>query len=278
MKLHEYCCCAIPILNVGIYTVIGEQFVLSVVAGTLSIATPFIVGASVPTFAPWLLAAACYVVAGVQGIGFIGVFKEKAGLFQKYVMINTFAVVAAFGIAAAFIALSGTKHSTASDRCETTFFGGNSTLTGSGSQDTGEGEQVCEIFTWSILGVMGGLWVSLASFQACRFLAAYLLMVTRFYSLSQRADHKKYYTIYSTLDIPLNERSDDAWNVRPSTDSWHAGAAMGANDAQHRRQNSAATYDEKYDPDATYGVQRFPSERTLAEPHRAVTDDPGPTP
>lgn len=103
-------------------------------------------------------------------------------------------------------------------------------------------------------------------------------MVTRFYSQSQRADHKKYYSIYSTLDIPLNERSDDAWNARPSTDSWHAGAAMGANDAQHRRQNSAATYDEKYDPEASYGVQRFPSERTLAEPHRAVTDDPGPTP
>lgn len=41
----------------------------------LSIAT--VVGASVPSFAPWLLAAACYVVAGVQSIGFIGVFKVR---------------------------------------------------------------------------------------------------------------------------------------------------------------------------------------------------------
>lgn len=100
-------------------------------------------------------------------------------------------------------------------------------------------------------------------------------MVTRFYSQSQRADHKKYYTIYSTLDIPLNDRNpDDVWNPRPSTDSWHAGA-MGANDAQHRRQPSAATYDEKYDPEPSYGVRRFDSDRTLAEPHRPIEGESG---
>lgn len=82
-------------------------------------------------------------------------------------MINTFAVVAAFGIAAAFIAISGTKHSAASDRCEKTFFSGNSNSGATSTDDTGEGEQVCEIFTWAILGIMGGLWVSLASFQVC---------------------------------------------------------------------------------------------------------------
>ncbi|KAG9094689.1 hypothetical protein FS749_012006 [Ceratobasidium sp. UAMH 11750] len=277
MKLHEYCCCAIPILNVGIYTVIGEQFVLGVVAGTLSIATPFIVGASIPSFAPWLLAISCYIVAGVQSIGFIGVFKEKAGLFRKYVMINSVAVIAAFCIAAAFIAVSGTRHNAASDRCEKSFFAAdNNPGAGASNDDSGEGEQICEVFTWVILGLMGGLWVTLLSFQS------YLLLVTRFYSQSQRADHKKYYTIYSTLDIPLNDRQhDDAWNVRPSTDSWHAGAAMGANDAQyHRRQNSAATYadDEKYDTEPSYGVRRYESDRTLAEPHRAVTEEPGPTP
>ncbi|KAG8782929.1 hypothetical protein FRC12_020303 [Ceratobasidium sp. 428] len=192
-------------------------------------------------------------------------------------MINSIAVIAAFCIAAAFIAISGTRHAAASTRCQTTFFAGNNEA---GSTDnSGEGEQICEVFTWVILGLMGGLWITLLSFQS------YLLMVTRFYSQSQRADHKKYYTVYSTLDIPLHERQvsadNDAWNARPSTDSWHAGAAMGANDAQyHRRQNSAATYadDEKYvDAEPAYGVRRV-GERTLAEPHRAVTEDPGPTP
>ncbi|QRW24477.1 hypothetical protein RhiXN_11389 [Rhizoctonia solani] len=269
MKMHEYCCCAIPLLNVGIYTVIAEQFIMGVVVGTLSIATPFIVGASVPGFAPWVLAIVCYVVAGIQLFGFIGVFKEKAGLFHKYVMVNSVVVMGAFGVAAAFIAISGTRHNTATDRCQATFFSGNSTASASASSDTGEGRQVCDVFTWVILGLMAGLWVTLAFFQA------YLLMVTRFYSQSQRADHKKYYSIYSQIDIPLNDRNNDndAWNARPSTDSWHAGAAMGANEAQHRRQHSAAAYDEKYDSEPSYGVKRQDSDRSFAEPHRPIGNE-----
>lgn len=39
MKPREYCCCAIPIVNAGIYAALIEQFVLGIVAGTLSIAT-----------------------------------------------------------------------------------------------------------------------------------------------------------------------------------------------------------------------------------------------
>ncbi|KAF8728483.1 long-chain-acyl-CoA dehydrogenase, partial [Rhizoctonia solani] len=242
---------------------------MGVVVGTLSIATPFIVGASVPGFAPWVLAIVCYVVAGIQLFGFIGVFKEKAGLFHKYVMVNSVVVMGAFGVAAAFIAISGTRHNTATDRCQATFFSGNSTASASASSDTGEGRQVCDVFTWVILGLMAGLWVTLAFFQA------YLLMVTRFYSQSQRADHKKYYSIYSQIDIPLNDRNNDndAWNARPSTDSWHAGAAMGANEAQHRRQHSAAAYDEKYDSEPSYGVKRQDSDRYFAEPHRPIGNE-----
>lgn len=40
MKPRDYCCCAIPIVNAGIYTALVEQFVLGLLAGTLSIATP----------------------------------------------------------------------------------------------------------------------------------------------------------------------------------------------------------------------------------------------
>jgi hypothetical protein len=40
MKPREYCCCAIPIVNSGIYAALLEQLVLGIVAGTLSIATP----------------------------------------------------------------------------------------------------------------------------------------------------------------------------------------------------------------------------------------------
>lgn len=80
-------------------------------------------------------------------------------------MVNTIAVIAAFGIAAAFIAVSGTKHDTAAKRCEVTFFSGNSTASSSTSNDSGEGKEICDIFTWVILGLMGGLWVTLGFFQ-----------------------------------------------------------------------------------------------------------------
>jgi hypothetical protein len=40
MKPRDYCCCAIPVVNFGIYLTLTEQFVLGIVAGTLSVATP----------------------------------------------------------------------------------------------------------------------------------------------------------------------------------------------------------------------------------------------
>ncbi len=40
MKPRDYCCCAIPVINVGIYSTLAEQFALGIIAGTLSVATP----------------------------------------------------------------------------------------------------------------------------------------------------------------------------------------------------------------------------------------------
>lgn len=40
MKPREYCCCAIPLINAGIYATLTEQFVVAIVVGTLSVATP----------------------------------------------------------------------------------------------------------------------------------------------------------------------------------------------------------------------------------------------
>lgn len=101
MKPREYCCCAIPVINVGIYLTLTEQFVLGIVAGTLSIATPQsnyapilpcsllrplcpVVGAATPSFARWIFAAVCYVGAMIQVLGFIGV--AKACLLPVYTL------------------------------------------------------------------------------------------------------------------------------------------------------------------------------------------------
>ena len=91
MKQREYCCCAIPLINAGIYATLSEQLVIAIVVGTLAVATPSskspspslcspqphsylqVVGAATPSFAPGLFAAFCYVAAAIQILGFLGV-------------------------------------------------------------------------------------------------------------------------------------------------------------------------------------------------------------
>ncbi|KDQ20278.1 hypothetical protein BOTBODRAFT_101812 [Botryobasidium botryosum FD-172 SS1] len=222
---HDYCCCAIPIVNFGIYLTIAEQLLLGILAGTLAVAAPKVVGAVLPSYASVILGVLCYVVAGAQILGFLGVFKEKAGLFAKYVLINSLATLAAFSIAAALIIISATRHNTAVSSCETDFFTlANSTTSPS---DNGEGKTVCDIFTWTDIGLMGGMWIVFVIFQG------YLILVTRFYKNSQEADHLKYYSLYSPSggdgangdNILLSERTPrveqtDPWDARGSNDSW----------------------------------------------------------
>ena len=40
MKPRDYCCCAIPLVNAGIYTLLVEQFVAALLVGILSVGTP----------------------------------------------------------------------------------------------------------------------------------------------------------------------------------------------------------------------------------------------
>lgn len=225
----DYCCCAIPILNVGAYSTLSEQFILGVLVGTLSFATPSLVGVSLPfSFASFIMCGLGYAFAIVQLVGFIGVFKEKAGLFRRYVAINWILLYVGFSVAATFIGISAGRHNQAVDYCEKNFFAGDASST---TEDT-KGEQICNIFTWSTLGVMGALWLLLFIVQT------YLVLVLRNYSSDQISDHAKYRSIYSLHDgndIALNNvrpgmTGDEAWDTRPSTDSWHPRAEGGYRD------------------------------------------------
>ena len=96
MKPREYCCCAIPLVNAGIYLTLIEHVVVSLLVGILAVATPSsesfefrishrlyymliihfkVVGASTPSFASLIMAIICFVVTAVQPLGFIGVIK-----------------------------------------------------------------------------------------------------------------------------------------------------------------------------------------------------------
>lgn len=124
-----------------------------------------VVGAAVPEFSKLIMLALGYVFAGIQLVGFFGIFKEKPALFRRYVLFNTIVLYVGLSAAAAFIGISAGRHDTAVDACELSFFssGGNQTTT---AQEDTEGQQICNIFTWVVLGIMGALWVVLFIVQA----------------------------------------------------------------------------------------------------------------
>lgn len=107
-----------------------------------------------------------YGFAAIQLIGFLGVFKEKARLFRRYVFLNWIILYAGLSVAATFIAISAVRHDAAVDACEQNFFG--SDIPGSTTEDT-KGEQICNIFCWSTLGVMGALCLLLFIVQVAYF-------------------------------------------------------------------------------------------------------------
>jgi hypothetical protein len=224
MKPREYCCCAIPVINVGIYLTLTEQFVLGILAGTLSIATPEIVGAATPSFARWIFAVVCYIGAMIQVLGFIGVAKEKPVLFRRYSTLHALVTVAALSMAAVWIGISASRHSTAQGNCERRFFTAASDL-------TSEGQTICNIFPWVDIGIMGGLWALLVISQF------YFFTIVSGYSTGQRGDHEKYNSVYSMTG--LNSYFDYPNRSNP----WEARVdpAPGGADYGHARQESAAS-------------------------------------
>jgi len=227
MKTREYCCCAIPLVNAGIYITLIEHTSVSLLVGILSVATPSIVGASTPSFAPLLMAIVCFVVTAVQSLGFIGVAKEKTILYRRYVTLHGLAIMAAFSVAAAWIIVSAIRHSNAQAKCIQDFF----SSTGSGSNSS-EGEALCNIFSWVDVGIMGALWVLLAILQL------YLFLVLSSYGTAQRRDRGQYDRLYdisqplTAENIPLDQPTDP-WDSRPSVDQ------HGAQDPRYHARNDS---------------------------------------
>ncbi|KAJ4489339.1 hypothetical protein C8J55DRAFT_422353 [Lentinula edodes] len=275
MKVRQYCCCAIPIVNTGIYAALTEQLVAAVLIGVLSFATPSIVGAATPSFAPLLFGIVCLVAGAVQFLGFLGVASEKPILFRRYITLHSLVVVAAFALAAAWVIISASKHSTAESNCIADFF--NTT----DSTEQSEGNTLCNIFPWVDIGIMAGIWVWLA------IMHIYLYVVISSYSSAQQQDHIKYDALNDPTNplngegIPMNSR--DPWDARTSAD--YPGGYT------HGRQASAASMNDvmnqpvrqprdgfSYSDAAAPYVPQPNYEGSVSHPNNAYTQDPGPTP
>ncbi|KAK7442209.1 hypothetical protein VKT23_016179 [Stygiomarasmius scandens] len=164
MKPRDYCCCAIPTVNAGIYLTLTEQTILGLLVGILALAAPSIVGASVPSIAPIIFGVLCCITAAAQLLGFIGVGGERPILFRRFLSLHSLLITAVFSLAAAFIILSATRHSDSKTRCTRDFFVPDP----DNADDTlqKEANALCEIFPWVDVGVMGAIWVILAIVHA----------------------------------------------------------------------------------------------------------------
>ncbi|KAF8807483.1 hypothetical protein BYT27DRAFT_7099910 [Phlegmacium glaucopus] len=234
MKTREYCCCAIPLVNAGIYITLIEHIVASLLVGILSIATPSIVGASTPSYAPWILAIICFVITAVQLLGLIGVAREKFILYRRYVTLNGLLIMAAFSIAAAWIILSATRHSNAQAKCIQDFF-----TPATSASSSSEGGTLCNIFPWVDVGIMGALWALLAILQL------YLFIVLSSYVTAQRRDYDRIYDPSQPLtadNIPLDNRTDP-WDSRPSVEYRDQYGARDAYYKHVRNQSSVSASD-----------------------------------
>jgi hypothetical protein len=270
-KAREYCCCAIPLVNAGIYTLLVEQLVFGVTAGTLAIATTSIVGASTPSFAKWIFAIVCYVAAALQVLGIIAVAQDKAITFRRFLTLHGIAVTALFAVSAAWVALSASRHSTSQSACIKSFFPNSSTSLGT---------TMCNIFPWVDVGIMGGMLVFFS------LVHIYFYVVMSSYSNSQQRAHDDYaYGGESkslTNDIPMNNRMESLPLHDPLiAEGAYSGQRSMSGEYDHRRNNSgqslstvmAEPIQREYDQ-GSY-MQRVPS---TAYPATVYTQEPGPTP
>ncbi|KAL7419392.1 hypothetical protein Q5752_006230 [Cryptotrichosporon argae] len=283
----RYCCCAVPLVNAGIYFVLAEQAAVALATGVLAVGGSDVAGAAIPSYTVYILAALCFLVTAMQPAGFIGVLREKTTLFRLYSTANAALVAASMACAAALVAVSAARHTTAVASCEQDYFSSsNATSSSTNATLASEGEALCSAFAWADIGCMGAIWLILLVTQG------YFIYLTRTYSVSQVSDHKLYHSVYDenpeafTMSILRSTRYNpgsvynlqppagpgaDAWDARPSFESVHESAyGAGGQHGAHRRgpsnlsnvRASAYAYDDQrggggyVDPDQSFESQQ----------------------
>ncbi|BGP23769.1 proteophosphoglycan ppg4 [Rhodotorula toruloides] len=200
---RTYVCCAVPLYNGGIYAILAQFLVISVVAGVLCFAAPSIVSVTTPSFLSYILGVLCFAVAAGQPFGFFGVYREKPRLFKAFLRINGLLVTASILLALAIVIISAVQHSKGVDSCTRLFGTDNADSTA---------KNICNIWTWIQIGIMGLLFGIVA---LCEF---YFVFYTSIYASEQRLDHARYDSVYSTAQEEIRQSGlwDGASMSRPS--------------------------------------------------------------
>ncbi|GAA5927675.1 hypothetical protein JCM3775_006049 [Rhodotorula graminis] len=180
---RTYVCCAVPLYNSGIYAILAQFLVISIVTGVLCFAAPSIISVTTPSFISYILGILCFVIAAAQLFGFIGVLRDKPRLFKSFLRINGLLVCAALLLALALIIISAVKHSAGVDQCTRLF---------SLDDTDSTARDICNVWTWIQVGIMGLLFVIVG---LCEL---YFVAYTSIYASEQRLDHARYDSVYST--------------------------------------------------------------------------------
>ncbi|KAM0746571.1 hypothetical protein T439DRAFT_329677 [Meredithblackwellia eburnea MCA 4105] len=247
-----YCCCAVPLYNSGIYAIITQFLVVSLVTGCLSFAAPRIVAVAIPSWGPYLFGILNLVVAAAQVFGFLGVYREKPKLFKTYARVNAGLVSITLLVAVAFIGLSAARHSTAVTKCQSTFSSQSSSGVKSGSQ-------ICNIWTWVQVGIMGLLWIIIGLCEA------YFVMYSNIYASEQRLDHARYETVVSTAAEEIRQSqfydpassSDPFAPPRPSLGGAHGRTESKASGLR----NEVLADEEMYPQHQQYNSSGYPQQQ-----------------
>ncbi|CAH7669615.1 hypothetical protein BY996DRAFT_4587027 [Phakopsora pachyrhizi] len=219
LKDH-YCCFAIPLYNVGIYSILTEFFIIGTVFGILSFSAPSILAVALPGILTSLFGFICLMIGMSQAAGFYGVYMEKVELFEKYVIVNVVLLLIGLVYSLVLMIISATRHDTATEECIIQFVSGDERSSVSES-----GRSVCDVWTWAQLAVCGILWFITGLSQL------YFCHLQRVWSRDQKLDHLHYRTIVSAArDSMLGTNSQARGDPRSDAEDWETDSRVGSLD------------------------------------------------
>ncbi|GAC97803.1 hypothetical protein PHSY_005391 [Pseudozyma hubeiensis SY62] len=242
----EFCCCYLPLVNVGAYLLVLETALVALAVGICALVPPAIVAGDgvIPSWSKGLVAALGFITLVWQIIGLVSVARQMPTLYRTYLRINLVLTLAIIAATVAFLIVAAAQHNKAVRACVSTYgvipsnSNASSSLSLSGlGQSTDafseSGQSICNIFVWAQTGVMAGLIVLVALTQF------YMLAAQRAYGGEQRKAFRDSKVSYQ--DIPMNPRDSAVWEPHPSDP--YAGGQHGYNNREPAGYGGHDAYD-----------------------------------
>lgn len=147
---------AIPLINVGSYTICAQFAIVAFCTLILSVAPPSIVAATGSLPAGWpkfIVLVLALAVLLWQIVGVVAIRRERTGLYRSYIRINFLLTLVTIVVTTAFFAVAAARHSVALDSCDAAY--GSSPDGNTITELNDVGRTICNIFIWVQVGAMG---------------------------------------------------------------------------------------------------------------------------